>query len=82
MFTTVSLGSHNGSRLVADFFCSDLCPTYTVRVIHYDLPDRKTCHEVGGVERAVAVPVGIGSVDHQFCFPTVLIDNWSRYRMR
>jgi len=33
----VLLGQNHAVTVMADFACSDLCPAYTVRVIHYDV---------------------------------------------
>jgi hypothetical protein len=74
----VVLGQHHGVTVIADFPCSDLCPAYTVRVIHYDVPISK-CSAVGGVEKAMLVPVSITSVERSFCFPRVIADHWDKY---
>ncbi len=74
------LGTHHGAKVLAEFPCSDICPTYTVRVIHYDISSRETCAKAGGVMRPMRVPRGIASHDEGFCFPKVLSDNWSQYR--
>ena len=78
----VELGRLNGAAVVADFICSDVCPDYTVRVIHYELQNAQTCRAVGGVEKAIRIPVGIGATDKVFCFPKVLVDNWKNYQRK
>ena len=74
------LGLLNGTPVVADFICSDLCPAYTVRVIHFELGKVKNCDAAGGVEKAIRIPVSIASTDKVFCFPKVLTDNWEKYQ--
>jgi hypothetical protein len=78
----VELGLLNGTRVVVDFICADVCPDYAVRVIHYDLKKDQTCSAVGGVEKALRVPVGIGATDRIFCFPKILVDNWKAYQRK
>lgn len=74
------LGLLNGTPVVADFICSDLCPAYTVRVIHFELGREKNCAAAGGVEKAIRIPVSIAAMDKVFCFPKVLADNWEKYQ--
>lgn len=74
----VVLGQNHGVTVIADFPCSDLCPAYTVRVIHYDVPLSR-CSAVGGVEKAILVPVSIASTERSFCFPKVIADHWDSY---
>lgn len=78
----IVLGLLNGSPVVVDFICSDFCPDYTVRVIHYELREDQTCSSVGGVERELRIPVGIAATDEVFCFPKVLVDNWAKYQRK
>lgn len=78
----VSLGQLNGTPVIAEFICSDLCPDYTVRVIRYDLKNDQTCSGVGGVEKALRIPVGIAATDQTFCFPKVLVNNWDKYQKK
>ncbi|PWK83508.1 hypothetical protein [Fulvimonas soli] len=74
MNTTVRLGTHHGVPVVAEFPCSDVCPQYTVRIIHYELPAGADCRSAGGVEQAVGVPVAIAMMTRTFCFPKVLVE--------
>src|SRR5579862_2370241 len=74
----VVLGQNHGVTVIADFPCSDLCPAYTVRIIHYDVPLSR-CSAAGGVEKAILVPVSIASAERSFCFPKVLADHWDKY---
>jgi len=75
----VILGLHKGTTVAVDFICSDLCPEYTVRVIHYELGNEHKCSDIGGIEKKVRVPVAIAAMDKTFCFPKILADNWKSY---
>jgi hypothetical protein len=68
------LGLHNGIRLVADYPCSDVCPTYTTRIIHYALPPDRSCTAEGGAVHEELVPVSIAMVRQPFCMPRVIVD--------
>jgi hypothetical protein len=68
----VALGLHHGAPVVADFPCSDICPDYTVRIIHYDLEPGPACARVGGAVESRAVPVSIAVMERKFCVPAVL----------
>jgi hypothetical protein len=76
----VMLGLLAGTPVVADFICSDVCPNYTVRVIHFDLKKDQSCTAADGVEKAMRIPVSIAAMDKVFCFPRVLMDNWDKYQ--
>ena len=78
----VSLGQLNGTPVIAEFICSDVCPDYTVRVIRYNLKNDQTCSGVDGVEKALRIPVGIAATDKKFCFPKVLANNWTKYQKK
>jgi hypothetical protein len=73
-FRKVELGRHHGVVVVAEFPCSDLCPAYTTRVIHYDVPseDGAGCAKIGGSIEPVPVPMGIGRGLAFYCLPKVL----------
>jgi hypothetical protein len=77
MFKRDTLGLHRGTLVVADFPCSDVCPIYTRRIIHYDVapPD---CARVGGMVVAETYPLGIAVTKRDFCEPTVLAKRPSR----
>ena len=47
----IELGRINGTLVVANHYCSDLCPSNTVRVVHYELQDG----------RAAQLPVALKS---------------------
>jgi hypothetical protein len=75
MGQTVELGRHHGVPVVAEFPCADVCPQYTVRIIHYRLPPGGDCTAAGGVEETVGVPVAIAVLPKAFCVPKVLADH-------
>ena len=75
MGTTEQLGRHHGVPVVAEFPCGDVCPQYTVRIIHYVLPPGVSCERAGGVAQSVAVPVAITVLQKTYCFPKVLLDS-------
>ncbi len=72
MFKREVLGRHNGLDVVADHPCSDVCPRYTVRIVHYDIGVGPECAKAGGVVRDLRVPMGPGAVTKAFCMPRVL----------
>ncbi|MEP7184630.1 MAG: hypothetical protein ABI767_02230, partial [Rhodanobacter sp.] len=51
MHSTVDLGSYHGVPVMAEFPCADVCPQYTVRIIHLRLPADANCAGAGGVEK-------------------------------
>ena len=73
MNRTVELGRLRGVPVVAEFPCADVCPQYTVRIIHYRLPAGTSCNAVGGVERTVLVPVAITVLSKTMCIPAALV---------
>ncbi|WP_424682153.1 hypothetical protein [Frateuria sp. YIM B11624] len=79
MGQTVELGRNHGMPVVAWFPCSDVCPQYTVRIIHYRLPEGADCAAAGGVEESVGVPVAIAVLPRTFCVPKVLVASGSYY---
>lgn len=79
MGTTVVLGSYRGVSVVADHPCSDVCPQYTVRIIHYQLSADASCASVGGVEKQVLVPIAITVLPKTFCIPEPLVASGSYY---
>ena len=72
MQTHAHLGHHHGVAVVVDYPCSDLCPAYTTRIVHYDLDPGPACAAAGGVERVAVVPHGIAAMPRTFCVPAVL----------
>ncbi|EIM03595.1 hypothetical protein LRK24_04540 [Rhodanobacter denitrificans] len=79
MNTTVELGRYRNVPVVAEFPCSDVCPQYTVRIIHYQLPPEASCASVGGVEKEVLVPVAIAVMPKTFCIPEPLVASGAYY---
>lgn len=79
MGQTVELGRNHGLPVVAEFPCSDVCPQYTVRIIHYRLPAGADCAAAGGVEKSVGVPVAIAVLPKTFCVPEVLVGSGGYY---
>ncbi|HUO92802.1 MAG TPA: hypothetical protein VMU22_07765 [Rhizomicrobium sp.] len=68
------LGIHHGTEVVADFPCSDVCPTYTVRIIHYSAEPGPDCDKIGGVTVTKMVPVSIAVMRQPFCVPKILVE--------
>jgi hypothetical protein len=68
----VTLGLHHGVPVVADFPCSDVCPQYTTRIIHYDLAPGPACVAAGGVTVIRRVPYSIAMIEKPFCIPRAL----------
>lgn len=72
------LGTFHGAPVVVMVKCGDVCPAYTVRVIHFVVPDGKNCAKLGGMDMSVMVPMGISIGPQAFCIPDPLIkkDLW------
>ena len=68
------LGIHHGVEVIADFPCSDICPAYTVRIIHYAVAAGPDCDKIGGRARVATVPVSIAVTRQTFCVPAVLVE--------
>ncbi|MBO9623776.1 MAG: hypothetical protein J7500_13800 [Sphingomonas sp.] len=66
------LGVHHGTRVLVDYPCSDVCPSYTTRIIHYAVEPGPDCTRIGGVVREAVIPRGIASNRKSFCVPAVL----------
>jgi hypothetical protein len=79
MNTTVEVGSYRGVPVVAEHPCSDVCPQYTVRIIHYRLPPDVSCASAGGVEKQVLVPIAIAVRSKTFCIPQPLVASGQYY---
>lgn len=80
MGQTVELGRNHGVPVVAEFPCSDVCPQYTVRIIHYRLPPGADCAGAGGVEKSVLVPVAITVLPKAYCVPRALAESGDYYK--
>jgi hypothetical protein len=79
MNTTVEVGSYRGVPVVAEYPCSDVCPQYTVRIIHYRVPPDVSCASAGGVEKQVLVPIAIAVRSKTFCIPQPLVASGQYY---
>ena len=79
MNTTVELGRYRNVPVVAEFPCADVCPQYTVRIIHYRLSPDASCASVGGVEKQVLVPIAIAVMPKTFCIPEPLVVSGAYY---
>jgi hypothetical protein len=68
----IVVGIHHGVPVIADFPCSDVCPAYTIRIIHYDLAPGPDCTAAGGVVQSRRVPYSIAMIEKDFCIPRPL----------
>lgn len=71
MFKRVALGRHRGLPVVAIHPCGDVCPVYTRRIVHYDVPVAD-CERRGGVVREELMPRGPAVARVPFCVPAIL----------
>lgn len=71
MFKRIALGRHRGLAVVAIHPCGDVCPAYTRRIVHYDVPVAD-CVRRGGVVREQLMPRGPAVARVPFCLPAVL----------
>lgn len=71
------LGSLDGVDIVVASSCSDLCPDYTTRIIHFDVPAGQSCADIGGVERSQKLGGWGGQLIR--CFPRIIADHWEEY---
>lgn len=71
MFKREVLGRHRGSIVIAEYPCGDICPQYTRRIIHYDVPV-EACARVGGIVVEELVPVSIAVGRRKFCEPAAV----------
>ncbi len=67
------LGVHRGQQVLLEVRCGDVCPAYTVRIIHYLAPADANCVRLGGDVVGIAVPAGIAIMNQDFCIPHVLV---------
>lgn len=77
MFKRVALGRHRGLPVVAIHPCGDVCPVYTRRIVHYDIPVAD-CARRGGVIRQELMPRGPAVARQPFCVPAVLAEPQGR----
>ena len=71
------LGTLGGVEVVVSSSCSDLCPAYTTRIIHFDVPEGRSCTDIGGVERAQQLGGWGGELTR--CFPRIIAEHWENY---
>lgn len=71
MFKRVALGRHRGLPVVAIHPCGDVCPVYTRRIVHYDVP-LADCARRGGIVRDELMPRGPAVARRPFCVPAIL----------
>lgn len=71
MFKRVVLGRHRGLVVVAIHPCGDVCPVYTRRIVHYEIPVAD-CVRRGGVVSERLMPRGPAVARQAFCVPAVL----------
>lgn len=67
------VGTLNGSKIVTDVRCSDVCPNYTVRIVHYAVDPGPACKRAGGEAVTLTVPISIAAMKRDFCIPGVLV---------
>jgi hypothetical protein len=72
------LGTYKGAPVSVSVKCGDICPAYTVRIIHFIVPDGKNCAKLDGQTMSVIVPHGIAAGPESFCIPDPLVkkDLW------
>jgi len=68
----IDLGRHHDVPVVVEFPCGDVCPDYTVRIIHYAVPPGAPCDAIGGVTQTWRLPVGIAMGEQAYCIPEPL----------
>ena len=66
------LGTLHGVQVVADYPCGDICPTYTTRIIHYNLEVGPLCEAKNGIAEFRSFNSGIAPVSRLYCIPAVL----------
>lgn len=66
------LGTHKGTPVIVDVRCGDICPNYTVRIIHYTAEPGPACTALHGDTASIMVPVSIAVRPQAFCIPHVL----------
>jgi hypothetical protein len=66
------LAAHKGVPVIVDVRCGDVCPQYTVRIIHYIVSPGPDCVKLGGDTANVMVPVSIAVRPQPFCIPHAL----------
>ena len=71
----VVFGNIDGAEQVVEDICSVDCPLDGQRVIYYNVPNGRSCTDLGGVERSFNVRSRAGAFSERtFCVPRFLID--------
>jgi hypothetical protein len=66
------LGVHKGVPVIVDVRCGDVCPQYTIRIIHYVIEPGPACTKLGADTASIGVPMGLTTRPQAFCIPHVL----------
>lgn len=69
MHKSIILGMYNGTKVVAEHPCSDLCPSYTIRVVRFDV-SLDGCDRVGGIKKEFEVPIRTTLITKEYCVPS------------
>lgn len=64
-----ALGTHDGVPVIVSYTCSDLCPDYTKRIVHYNLEPGEECARAGGISKDIVVPSGMATGLRRYCIP-------------
>lgn len=72
----VVLGRQNGADQVVENVCSYDCPLDTRQIIYLDVPEGKTCDQLGGTEKRLMARARTGAVlERAFCVPNYLLED-------
>jgi hypothetical protein len=71
MNKSILVGTHHGTPVRVDYFCGDICPDYTTKLVHYDVAPA-ACPQKDGEVVNVGVPGAASVMLRPFCFPRVL----------
>ncbi|WP_375197985.1 hypothetical protein [Sphingobium sp.] len=75
------LGLHNDVMVLDDHICGDICPDYTVSIVHYDAEPGAACERIGGVTVDAVVPSAASIGTQSFCIPAPLAAAECRLRL-
>jgi hypothetical protein len=72
----VVFGKQDGADKLVENVCSYDCPRDTRRMIYLDVPDGRTCGELGGTEQTLTARMRTGAFEERtFCVPDYLIED-------
>lgn len=71
MNKSILVGTHHGTPVRVNYFCGDICPGYTTKLVHYDVAPT-ACPQADGEVLNVDVPAAASVMLRPFCFPRVL----------